>query len=851
MIHGADLGEKGVVLMGKYTGNKGSSVRHRWSGVWFLCAAIVAALPLAGAWARWLAMDQLMMAWFGLAALLTIAIPWVARWSRTTQSRIAFPTLAWLGCAVGVFCLVNLVVSVHKGATLLQLVKLTGLIGLFLYSAVYAGSEHRLRTLVTTIVCVSTAAMAIAIILYAAVPSGASGALASLADALVVRDPAGRLSAFFSYANALAGFLIPCLCIAVGMAAFGNRPLDRVVGVVGLTVQSTALVLTQSRGGLLVAAGLLLLLPIAARMLRLVTLRQFRPVAVAYGIGVAAVLVSLAIPALRESIWWPVIQRFRLAIGGLSVSPGVAGDESLRGRWQMMHDAIPYFRAYPIAGSGLGTYPSVYMKFRSSMFFATDPHSLVLKLLTETGIVGTSLAAALAVVLLSIGFRAVECCKDRALVFAVMVGLAGGLMHSCIDIDSMFYVFDVLSAILLGSAAGIVMHAGTSWWLMARQVHSQIEAAAEPTLRSAHRARAKPVHKSRRWATALAFLVAMTCFMACASTTAAEAMWLSGQLVPSTVSVFVSVERCRVAGLLNPWHSKYPRTLAELAGNALDNVTQEAQFALWNDAKSAYERAMSLDPLNPAIQMQYAQFLYAHGDREAVHVFERLTETDPVDPGVWTSLAHAHLALNHKQELVQDALEHARRLDAEYYDIDNVQGEMALNSGDTIAAEVAYRRSASANPSQQTAWLGLVEVYQKTRQEGKLVAALFDASINALDGSSFSVQLQQLAPVALWVSPSPGIAVKPGDAVELRWLVTGKASLLDGQSVYLVPEAGAWTPVAQGLSPDTRSLVWKVPTTFPPGSYRFRVYLGATSLMRGADRTWASYAVSTPIQVAK
>jgi len=153
--------------------------RKRTWPVSYLPLTIVASSLLVGAWTRWFPLEQLSTGWLGLVALLMVGVSW--------------------GCVA---------VSVHRGATLQELLKLIGLLGMFLFALTSAGSEHRLHSLSWVVFGASVAAMAAGIVLHVLSPRVATGPIASLAHGLVVYDAGGRLSAFFSYPNALAGKLI-------------------------------------------------------------------------------------------------------------------------------------------------------------------------------------------------------------------------------------------------------------------------------------------------------------------------------------------------------------------------------------------------------------------------------------------------------------------------------------------------------------------------------------------------------------------------------------------------------------------------------------------------------------------
>ena len=137
---------------------------HDWH-VWYLSLIIVASILLVGAWMRWFPLEQLSTAWLGLVALLIVGVPWLHR-RFTGESPVAMSPLAWLLIAVGVFGLVSFAVSVHRGVTLQELLKLTGLLGMFLFALTFAGAEDRLHTLSWVVFGASVVAMAGCIVLY-------------------------------------------------------------------------------------------------------------------------------------------------------------------------------------------------------------------------------------------------------------------------------------------------------------------------------------------------------------------------------------------------------------------------------------------------------------------------------------------------------------------------------------------------------------------------------------------------------------------------------------------------------------------------------------------------------------
>jgi len=62
---------------------------------------------------------------------------------------------------------------------------------------------------------------------------------------------------------------------------------------------------------------------------------------------------------------------------------------SLENRIQLLLDSLNIFKRYPIFGTGLNTFRDAILNYRVGLFYALDPHSLLARLLAETGVLGT------------------------------------------------------------------------------------------------------------------------------------------------------------------------------------------------------------------------------------------------------------------------------------------------------------------------------------------------------------------------------------------------------------------------------------------------------------------------------
>lgn len=128
-------------------------------------------------------------------------------------------------------------------------------------------------------------------------------------------------------------------------------------------------------------------------------------------------------------------------------------------RMNILHDGLRMFRAKPLLGYGLGTFPEVYPQFRSfsGEFWINAAHNDYLQLLVETGVLGFGVM---------LWFLWVVCSRaakklsnwDRdfngTLTVIALLGCTGILIHSFVDFNlhipanaALFYVLCTLAAI--------------------------------------------------------------------------------------------------------------------------------------------------------------------------------------------------------------------------------------------------------------------------------------------------------------------------------------------------------------------------------------------------------------------
>ncbi len=202
-------------------------------------------------------------------------------------------------------------------------------------------------------------------------------------------------------------------------------------------------------------------------------------VALAAAVGVAGLVVSVGNP-----FTWAADQ-----VGGSGEvvnSPGRLGSLEANNRTVWWGEAWQVFRANPAGGTGARTFEIARKRYRDDARNVTEPHSVPLQLLSDTGLPGLVLGLAF-VVALALGLRTtirrLEPDERAAAVGLVALPLAFGL-HALVDYDLDFLAVAaptaLVSAALLGaarpplvpragalSAVSAVVAAGVAIWVLA------------------------------------------------------------------------------------------------------------------------------------------------------------------------------------------------------------------------------------------------------------------------------------------------------------------------------------------------------------------------------------------------
>jgi len=222
----------------------------------------------------------------------------------------------------------------------------------------------------------------------------------------------GRITSFLEHYNGLAGYLNLVIPFCIAFAVRGGDPTLRKLGRWVFVLASVALLLTQSRGGLLAYVAILVTSACFFAPNRKSRMRRIAVVLIACLI--AGVVAGLFFERLTEIDDFTAVSR--LAIWG---------------------GAFATFAHSPVIGAGFGNLRMLMGGLLDlPEGWVGDAHNLYLELLAETGIVGLlAFALFMAVALRTAlrGYRAAQSELSRMICFAVFIAMVGVLVHGTVD----------------------------------------------------------------------------------------------------------------------------------------------------------------------------------------------------------------------------------------------------------------------------------------------------------------------------------------------------------------------------------------------------------------------------------
>lgn len=223
---------------------------------------------------------------------------------------------------------------------------------------------------------------------------------------------------------------------------------ERIAAGIAAAIMAVTVFLSGSRGGMIaISIELVVFFLLLARQ-GAPRFRHKKGMQLAVVTAFAIVLVGL--------LWW---------LGGKELSSRVSSiaaetHTELSGgmRLSIDRDALRMFRNKPVLGWGLGTFPTVYPRFRSfyTNFFVNEAHNDYLQLLSEMGLLGFATMLWFLIVLYRRALRKINDWTSNvtgAVTLACSLGITGILVHSLLDFNlqipanaALFYVLCTLAA---------------------------------------------------------------------------------------------------------------------------------------------------------------------------------------------------------------------------------------------------------------------------------------------------------------------------------------------------------------------------------------------------------------------
>jgi tetratricopeptide (TPR) repeat protein len=742
----------------------------------------------------------------------------VRDWSRICA--LANSKLGFLVALDGIVLVLSAILSVYRWASLRELLKAAALVEAFLLGAVLIDREAVRDRFLVMFYWWSVAVAGAGSVLYLVSMRWPQSWLGSYAVRLQGTATATRLSAFFGYANAFAAFLLVPIALGVALVWRGGR--RGMAASFGLVVTLFAMQLTASRWGYIVlgmvlAAMLIMGLRLAGRG----GFTRMRAVTVTSVVMVMAIVTMLVPVSIGSSSAPEVGERFT-GIGAevRNTDPEMS---SISGRIAMVRDALHYGAAYPVFGSGPGTYASVYFRFRSTNFFAADPHSQAMLWLTETGVIGLVTQTLLMLAVLGLlWIAAVRDAGREPLMMGAAFGITGVAVHAMLDWDFQSYFLPLMVTVFCGVAVSALAHQEV--WLL--RPLRRVPAAGQATSGHADKPRMS-------WRPLV--IVGTSLCIAVAIISATAALVADGGISAYGTDPAQAARLFSTAQHFNPLDSEYPYLYAKASmALAASASVPSADQAI----RDGFERAIALNPWYVEYQIDQARYLLSRGDTECVAVYENLTHIDPGDPGTFTSLAWAYHLLYQNNTKALQALDQAFAVDKSYYEAWLVLGSIQEARGKLPEAIAAYWKAAEANLADVQALGRLGSLYEQNGNAAGAARAAFELVQRTPDSAD-----AKAAFAAVGLSIKLDRAVVEGRQTNVAWTTSGK-QVAESYKLVLVRPNTEDVVITEDIAAGQRSIEASIPQTVLDGPCRLRLYAMAPVALADLKDPWVAWAES-------
>jgi O-antigen ligase len=314
--------------------------------------------------------------------------------------------------------------SLDPYATRLVLVQLSALLIYFVATLIFTDSPRRLRAIVRTIIIFG----------FLLAMFGLTQSFTTDGTKVYWFRQLSQSTAFGPFINRhhFAGYMELAIALPLGLLFSGaiesyKRPIYAFVAM----MMGVALIMTNSRGGIISLAAEILFLAVVAGPGLLKGERRPR----AQRIRSALLRAGLAFGLIFVLIGGTI------AVGGQDVFTRLLGtanaDDPTTGRAHFWSVTLDVIKAYPVVGSGLGSFSVIYTKYdsRNGFYRLEQAHNDYLQTLADGGILGGILGLAFLIVLFGRGFavRETEDKFRRGVATGALAGCFAVLIHSFFD----------------------------------------------------------------------------------------------------------------------------------------------------------------------------------------------------------------------------------------------------------------------------------------------------------------------------------------------------------------------------------------------------------------------------------
>lgn len=240
-----------------------------------------------------------------------------------------------------------------------------------------------------------------------------------------------RVFAIFTSPNSLAALILLVFPISYAYLLYEKNRFKRVLFLVSIVLMLTCLFLTFSRGGwlcFLIALGIAFFYYLRDESLRKRAILTFL-ILLFFTVIFSAVVIQLSAHISAETSTQAV------TYVGLEKESAVA---SASGRFYLWRGSFSLWKEFPISGSGIGTFASVYPKYQFGGIYSKYAHSIFFETLAETGLFSAIILFWIFYLIFRREHYSVVFSKDDELkVFsiALFAGTFGFFLHSLIDIN--------------------------------------------------------------------------------------------------------------------------------------------------------------------------------------------------------------------------------------------------------------------------------------------------------------------------------------------------------------------------------------------------------------------------------